>query len=64
MDCEYFEKIPGTDLDEQYVVFGLIDLENLIFNLLTANLITKDEYDDVYSLAVKIGKRCGLRNKE
>lgn len=60
MDCENFEKIPGTDLDEQYVAFGLIDSENFISNLLKEKLITEDEYDNIHSFLLEVENRCGF----
>lgn len=53
-------KIKGTNLDEQYVAFALIDYENFIRNLYDENIIDKEEYHNMQNNANKIAKRCGM----
>jgi hypothetical protein len=56
-----YAKIPGTDLDEQYVAFALIDHENFIRNLYVANIIDREEYHNMQRNANKIAQRCGFK---
>ena len=55
-----YDKIPGTNLDEQYVAFALIDHENFIRNLYDACIIDKQEYNNMKRNMNKIAKRCGF----
>lgn len=60
MDCENFVKIPGTDLDEQYVAFTLIEQKNFFYKLLKEKLLTQDEYNNIFSFLMEIENRCGF----
>lgn len=60
MDCENFVKIPGTDLDEQYVAFALIEQKNFFYKLLKEKLLTQDEYHNIFSFLMEIENRCGF----
>lgn len=59
-----YDKIPGTNLDEQYVAFALIDHENFIRSLYDAKIIDKQEYHNMQSNMSKIAKRCGIQKGE
>lgn len=57
-------RIPGTNLEEQYVAFALIDHETFIRDLYEAKIISKGEYHNMKNNASKIAKRCGLTTGE
>jgi len=60
MDCENFEKIPGTDLDEHFVAFGLIDAVNFMAELKKENIINEEEFQQIKDLLSVVEKRCGF----
>lgn len=59
-----YDKISGTNLDEQYVAFALIDHKTFIKNLYDAHIINKQEYQNMKKNANKIAQRCGLQGGE
>lgn len=59
-----YDKIEGTNLDEQYAAFALIDWENFIELAYINNLITIEEYQNMKNNVNKIAQRCGLQGGE
>lgn len=59
MGCE-LEKIKGTNLDEQFVAFGLMDMENFAAELKKEKIIDDIEFKQITDLVSVIEKRCGF----
>lgn len=55
-----YDKIPKTNLDEQYVAFALIDWENFLELAYINNIIATKEYEIMKKIICKITQRCGF----
>ena len=54
------DKVKGTNLDEQFVAFGLMDMENFAAELKKENIIDDIEFGQITNLVAIIEKRCGF----